>query len=92
MTVEIRPTMSDLSQGSLPAWVRIGCLAWARADLQGHARLGTGQLGRTLGMTPDSVARALRVARDHGWIDPTSTARCLVLPGCASARCEERHR
>lgn len=90
--VSVRLTMADLAAAELPAWVRVGCLAWALADPSGHARLTTGQLSTALGISPSATSNALGVARERGWIDDCSTARCVVLPGCGPARCEERHR
>lgn len=90
--VSVRVTMADLAAAELPAWVRIGCLAWSLADQTGHARLATGQLRTSLGLSAQQTTDALAVARSRGWIDPCSTARCVVLPGCGPARCEERHR
>lgn len=75
----------------LPTWHRVGCIAWHRADQGGHARFSTGELSRCLGLTRGQVSDALAVARRRGWVDQTSNARCVVLPGCALNPCEERH-
>lgn len=73
-------------------WHRLGCLARARTDQHGHARMATGQASRELGLSVNQVTDAIAVARRRGWLDPASTARCLVLPGCANNPCEEQHR
>lgn len=78
--------------GDLPAWVRVGCAAWATAEPSGHARFGVGQLRRILGLSPQQLTDAIAVARSRGWVDQASTARCIVLPGCSLNPCEERHR
>lgn len=89
----VRATMNDLAATSLPGWVRVGCLAWALADTNtGHARFATGELRRVLGLSSSRTSDALAIARMHGWIDPASSARCIVLPGCSLNPCEEQHR
>lgn len=77
----------------LPAWVRLGCLTWVHADHKhGHARMATGQVARELGLTVKQTSATIATARALGFIDDTSTARCLVLLGCGNNPCEERHR
>lgn len=88
-----RTTMDQLARDDrLDHWHRLGCLAWVFAANDGHARLATGQAARELGLTVRQISDALDIARRRGWLDPTSTARCLVLPGCGGHSCEERHR
>jgi hypothetical protein len=92
-TVEVRATHLELAQqASLPAWVRLQCLAWAYAERNGHAPFATTELRQYLGLTPARLSQSLATARGLGWIDPTSTARCLVLPGCGINPCEGIHR
>ncbi len=66
-------------------------LAVARVNQLGHAEFGPGQLREELGtvdvvtgaITPVSastVSRALRQARDEGYLHRDSSARCLVVP------------
>lgn len=91
--VSVRATMADLVAGAhLPVWVRVGCIAWSLADGNGHAALWPGQLARALGTSAPGASNALARAREYGWVDESSTARCLVLPGCGARPCEERHR
>lgn len=93
MPISIRETMAGRAEHpSLPAWVRVGCLAWFRAGADGHAPMYAGELARTLNLSRSQVSQALTQARDRGWIDPCSTSRCIVLPGMGAGRCEERHR
>lgn len=76
----------------LPIWIRVGCLARVHTDAAGHARFATGQLGRELDdLTPQQISAALATAKARRWIDPTSTARCVVLPDCGRNPCEEKH-
>jgi hypothetical protein len=92
-TVTVRAQMRVQSENvDLEHWHRLGCLAWVHADQHGHARMATGQAGRELCLSVNQVTDAIAVARRRGWLDPASTARCLVLPGCASNPCEESHR
>ena len=91
--VSVRATMSDLSRGyGLPSWVRLGCLAWSLAGPDGHAPLQPGQLARALGLSPSATSNALTAARERGFIDESSTARCVVLPGFGDNPCEAVHR
>lgn len=92
-TVTVRAQMRVQAENAdLDHWHRLGCLAWVHADQHGHARMATGQVARELGLTVKQISAALETARNRGWVDPSSTARCLVLPGCASNPCEENHR
>lgn len=75
----------------LDHWHRLGCLAWVHADRSGHARFATGQVGRELGLSVKQVSTAISKAKAKCWIDPCSTARCIVLTGHALNPCEERH-
>ncbi len=91
--VPIRETIMSayLTDADLPVWVKVGFLAWSRT-VNGHTRLGTGELAKVLGVSSVAASQALAVARRRGLVDACSTSRCLVLPGCALRPCEERHR
>lgn len=90
--VAVRVLMQTMADNyDLDQWHRLGCLAWVHADQYGHARLATGQASRELGLSVNQISEAIATARRRGWLDPSSTARCLVLPGCALNPCEERH-
>ena len=92
-TVSVRAMMLEQAyQTSLPMWVRIGCLAWACANNHGHAPFSRGELRSWFDLRPATLSQSLTTARRLKWIDPTSTARCLVLPGCGLNPCEETHR
>lgn len=80
------------TNGDLPGWVRVGCAAWALAGANGHAPLAEGQLRTLLGATAPATSKALATARERGWVDATSSARCLVLPGYGGADCVSVHR
>lgn len=66
----------------LPTWQRIAFLALARHKADGHADFARGELARLLGEPPkkNNLNRELRQAVQYGWLDPSSCARCLVLP------------
>lgn len=77
----------------LPTWVRIWVWALANTNAYGHARAYPGELRRYLDhTTAREVSRAIRLARERGVIDQSSTASCIVLPGHALAPCEATHR
>jgi hypothetical protein len=87
-----RDMAAQAANQALPTWHRIGCLARAGTNHHGHARFATGQLRRQLHLTAQQTSEALAVAKARGWVDSTSTARCVVLPGHALNPCEENHR
>lgn len=91
--VELRTVMRRLARNPvLPTWVRVGCYAWAKADpTTGHATLATSELRRHLHASPQQISEAIARAKTRSWIDPTSSARCLVLPGFGDNPCEEHH-
>lgn len=76
----------------LPLWVRVCAYAVAHAT-HGHARLYTGEL-RDLEPTASGPAMsdAIRRAVRNGWLDPRSSARCLVLVGAGAGRCGAAHK
>lgn len=79
---------------TLPAWLRVACLAFGAHAANGHANFGAGQIGLVLGsvdqatgeirpMDKHNVQRAITKAVQFGWLAESSGARCLVVPGHA---------
>lgn len=69
----------------LDLWTRVAALAFGRHRRNGHANFGAGEMGNLLGppgrpLKPASVSRAIREAKEYGWIAGESNARCLVVP------------
>jgi hypothetical protein len=74
----------------LPDWIRLSLLAFARHRANGHANFGSGEIGQLLAHTASNgerqplsksaVSNAIKRAKDKGWIDRESCARCLVVP------------
>jgi len=80
------------SNSALPLWLRVVSLAYGMHALNGHASYGPGDLGLALstldpetgeiqGPSRQTVHHAVKRAVEHGWLDPSSTGRCLVVPG-----------
>lgn len=77
----------------LPGEIRLALWTWGHINEQGHAPAQPGQLLTELGFSRNTeVSRVIKKARDHGFIDQCSTARCLVLVGHSVAPCEQTHR
>lgn len=75
------------------AWLRVSAYAEHHANTHGHAPLTTGELGRALNLDQQQVSRAVDLARREGWLHPSSSARCLVLPRADPiAPCPALHR
>lgn len=73
--------------------LRIALWCWGHHDAHGHAPARPGQLKHELGFSSNTtLSNAIAKARDHGLIDPCSTARCVVLPGHSLAPCDAHHR
>ena len=86
---EMQKWASMASVGPLP--LRVMFAALGRQNSTGHAELAKGELGRILGTVdtdtgrikparPDTVSRAIREAKQNGFIARESGARCLVVP------------
>lgn len=64
---------------------RVAFAAFARHRRNGHARLQRGELRKALainGVEPPAkrVSEAIRDAVEHGWLQESSCAACLVVP------------
>lgn len=76
-----------------PDWFRVWALAVARSVANGHAVFPPGEIAKSLGApgidggwlpkAPTGVSQAIRLAKQKGLLDPSSNARCLVLPSHA---------
>lgn len=64
----------------MPLWLRIAFLAYGSHRQNGHANFRPGELVTILGKPGDQISRALRKAREKGYLARESTARCLVVP------------
>ena len=64
---------------TLPLWLRLACIAYARHEANGHANFKRGQLSWILGKPPDgdqpfkrvdksTLVNALALAVRHGWL------------------------
>lgn len=92
-SVSVRVDMRTAADNAkAPHWFRLGALARVHTNEHGHAPMREGQIARELRLTVRQVSNAITSAKAIGWIDPSSTARCLVLPDQALSPCEERHR
>lgn len=68
----------------LPLWLRVVAYAEAHHDESGHAPLYPEQLRTAIDsgdrtIPAQEVSRAIRWAIRRGFLDPSSSARCLVL-------------
>lgn len=83
--------MEKVGNPRLPLWLRIACLAYGSHRANGHAPLSLGDIGLALATidtatgecwepSRQNINRGILVAVDYGFIDPTSGARCLVVP------------
>ncbi len=78
---------------TLPDWLRLAGLAFAKHKANGHANFGLGEIGRLLAdvspsgeckpLSKSEVSNAIKLAKDKGFIDRASCARCLVVPAHA---------
>jgi hypothetical protein len=79
---------------TLPLWLRLACIAYARHEANGHAPFKRGQLAWILGKPPDdnhsfrrvdrwTMQDALALAVRHEWLAEGSCTECLVVPGHA---------
>jgi hypothetical protein len=79
---------------SLPLWLRLACIAYARHEANGHANFKRGQLSWILGTPPKgdqpfkrvdrwTLSNALALAIRREWIADGSCTECLVVPGHA---------
>ncbi|MDF1705058.1 MAG: hypothetical protein P1U38_09815 [Aeromicrobium sp.] len=62
-----------------PLWVSISLYALAHADLDGRVDLAPSHLRYVFRTDAPTVSRAITRAVEAGWLDPTSSARCLVV-------------
>lgn len=94
MTADPTPLLRhQATSPRLPGWLRIALWCWSHANHRGHARAWPSQLREELMFTSSQdVSRAIDLARQRGLVDPTSTARCVVLPGQGHHACESSHR
>ena len=75
---------------TLPNWVRLAALAFARHRGNGHANFCAGEIAKLLAastpsgdrkpMSHQAVSNTIARAKSKGWIADESTARCLVVP------------
>lgn len=61
-------------------WQQVAFLAWCRGRDNGHANFAQGEIGKMLGLSKTAVSQEIKKAKTFGWLDPSSTARCLVWP------------
>lgn len=86
VTTTNRPRLPEVwaRSGEAPLWVSICLYAAARSE-GGMLRLEPGELRQAF--VPDApdqvglsaISGAIRRAKAAGWLQPTSTARCLIL-------------
>ncbi|GAB3663513.1 hypothetical protein GCM10027596_26780 [Nocardioides korecus] len=85
-----------ITNPQLPLWMRVAAYAEAHANRHGHCPLTPEQLHRGIDPTlpKSSISEAIRRAITVRWLDPASTARCLILAGYnpADPRCPATHR
>lgn len=72
---------------NVPLWLRVTFLAMGTHKKNGHASFLNAEevavrstpMGKP---TPDAseIRRAVRLARDRGWLSPQSNPKCLVVP------------
>jgi hypothetical protein len=83
------PWDSRISDRDLPMWLRIYCIAFARAEPNLHANFQPGELAKMLGQEKSgelrpvhraNLRREIRTAVQKGYLADGSTARCLLLP------------
>lgn len=72
--------LSRAHDAELPLWLRVAALAFGCHQGNGHANFGPGYLAGVLGKPGPVVSRAIAKAKQKGWIDEASRARCLVVP------------
>lgn len=95
----------------LPLWLRTACLAYGAHRANGHARFKPGEIAMIFGtVDPETgeiksqdkanIQRAIRSAIGAGWLAPTSSTLCLVVPahaitgglGYEQEKCTLQHR
>jgi MarR family len=64
----------------LDLWLRVAALAFAHHKRNGHANFESGEIAKILGVSAQSVSRAIKKAKELGFIAGESNARCLVVP------------
>lgn len=79
----------------LPKWQRVFWSALSRLDESGHVEYASGELAEELRGSDGkvdhrNVALHVRQAIDHGFIHPTSTTRCVVIPAWDAERTDLR--
>jgi hypothetical protein len=83
------------ADAQLPLWIRVVAYAEANAHPDGHCPLTPEQLHHGLDPTlsKGAVSRAIARAVAYGWLNPTSSARCLVLDRATpTTRCPATHK
>jgi hypothetical protein len=63
-----------------PDWLRLSSLAYAYHRGNGHACFDPGEIEKMLCILGTAVSRAIREAKERGWIADESNSRCLVVP------------
>jgi hypothetical protein len=64
----------------LPLWLRVAALAYGSHRRNGHAAFKPGWLAAVLEKPASDISKAIGRAKEYGFIDEASTARCLVVP------------
>jgi hypothetical protein len=89
------PWEERAAKRSVPAYLRVAFLAYARHHANGHAIFQPGEIGLLLGrptpsevelvkpMDKHNVQRAIRVAVAEEWLAVGSGSTCLIVPGHA---------
>lgn len=99
------------SSPSMHLWLRVACLAMANHRRNRHTPFKPGGVrlalstidtatGELVQPAEATVTRAITKAVEYGWLDPHSTAACLVVPdrihggylGAPNEKCRDRHR
>lgn len=75
----------------LALWLRVVCVAYGNNRKNGHCPLGPGALQLALAVMDNGqpkmpeknrVSEAIATAIKYQFLDPSSNARCLVVPRC----------
>lgn len=68
---------------TVPSWLRVAFLAFGFHHRNGHAEFNPGEIQRLLNLNASQVSKAIRRAKDTGYLDEQSEPRCLVVPPTA---------
>jgi hypothetical protein len=72
--------LDDARNADLDMWFRVFALAYSRIRANGHAVFLKGEIAELLGKPDYAISQAIRLAEKKKLLDPSSNARCLVLP------------